>query len=260
MVAYQYAPLPPAAAGNESDIHIRLVKLPPGEKTGQVTCTLIDCPLSQPPEYEAVSYCWGDKHDTAQILCDGRTITVPSNLNDFLLRTRARGYARTLWVDSICINQDNTAEKDSQVAAMRHIYRKAKWTVIWLGKEYEQSTIGLGLAEKLCKAYKDIATPKKAKWYQLFTYSEISAVFGFGQDWVAFFKLFDRPWFMRAWVVQEVAVSTQVWIACGEKSIYVCVFSKPLLLLPDNLCKFQCPSLSKTANFYSIPLPRLRNC
>lgn len=256
MAAYDYVPLPPATAGDEVKIHIWLVNLPPGEKTGQVTCTMIEHPLSQPLEYEAVSYCWGDKNDTAQILCDGGTLAVPSNLNDFLLRTRAEGQDRTLWVDSICIDQENNKpEKASQMAAMRHIYRKAKRTLIWLGKEYDQSTIGLEFAGKLCTAFKNIATPKKAKWYQLFTYSELSAVFGFGQDWVAFFKLFDRPWFTRAWIVQEVVVSTQVWIVCGEKTIYVCIVSQPLFLLPNNLWKFQCSSTSKKVNSCSIPLP-----
>jgi len=111
---------------------------------------------------------------------------------------------------------------------MRHIYRKAKWAVIWLGKEYDQSTMGLEFARKIYTACTSKATQERVKWYQLFTCSEISAVFCFGQKWVAFFKLIDRPWFTRAWIVQEVAVSPQAWIVCGEKSIRVCVFFGPL--------------------------------
>lgn len=227
MAPYVYEPLPSPSPGNaEHDIHIRLVKLPPGEKTGEVSCEIISCPLSDPVEYEAISYSWGHPSEKTNITCDGKTILIPNNLNDFLLRTRALGRTRILWIDSVSINQNDDVEKSSQVAAMRHIYEKSKRALIWLGKEYENSTLALETAEDFCEKYKVIinnntnatqAEKKKRPWYRSRLYEEIISVWD--PKWAAFFSLFDRPYWSRAWIVQEVVVSKDQWVICGDKSI-----------------------------------------
>ena len=222
MDAYVYEDLPAPGAG-EQDIHIRLLKLVPGKKTDQVSCTISIHSLANPPAYEAISYSWGHPDDKTDIKCEGGLITVPNNLNDFLSRTQAKGKERTMWIDSICINQGSPEEKNSQVAAMRHIYKKAKFTVIWLGKEEQDSMLGVNFAKECCEKYrrhlageKDEKAAKKP-WYRLKAYEEFQTVFD--PKWGAFFNLFDRAYWSRAWVVQEVVVSSNSWVVCGDDMI-----------------------------------------
>ena len=38
-----------------------------------------------------------------------------------------------MWIDAICINQSNVAERELKVGLMRDIYQQAEGVVIWLG-------------------------------------------------------------------------------------------------------------------------------
>ena len=211
MNAYQYRPLP------SGDPHIRLIKLHPGPNTGEITCSVFQCVLTEAPEYEAVSYCWGDPEDKTTITCDGKSLQIPSALRPFLLRTRAKGRERSLWIDSICINQLDNKEKAAQVREMHRVYQKAFRTLIWLGQDSNNSTLGLQFALWLHKLSVDTPERRKSIRYKLNKWWECSGLFL--RQWTAFFELFERPWFNRAWTVQEAVLSSCPWILCGDISI-----------------------------------------
>ncbi|KAF4628511.1 hypothetical protein G7Y89_g9641 [Cudoniella acicularis] len=211
MNAYQYQPLP------SGDLRIRLVKLHSGPKTGEITCSVLQCILSETPEYEAVSYCWGNPEDKTTITCDGKSLQVPSTLRPFLLRTRAKGRERILWIDSICINQLDNKEKAAQVREMHKVYQKAMRTLIWLGQDSENSTLGIQFALLLHKLSLDTAEKRKSRWYRLNKVWKCSGIFL--RQWTAFFELLERPWFSRAWIVQEAVLSFYPWILCGDNAI-----------------------------------------
>ena len=65
---------------------------------------------------------------------DGKPFEVQENL------CSARGIlapvdgTSTLWVDAICINQDDTDERNYQVTQMGAIYRSAMQVDVWLAK------------------------------------------------------------------------------------------------------------------------------
>ncbi|KAL9627226.1 MAG: hypothetical protein Q9164_007668, partial [Protoblastenia rupestris] len=218
-VYFQYEPLP---IEGDSGPYVRLVELPPGEKKGEISCSLRTYPLSQSPEYEAVSYCWGDFTNRVQIHCEGRLLSIPSNLYAFLLRTRAKGIKRTLWADAICINQADNSEKTKHVQLMRDVYRRAKRTLIWLGEEYDHSTEGLEFVRHLYNAANNGEAQKPtSSWNAWWPASRRpGSSVSSRSEWRAFFKLLNRPWFTRAWVVQEVVVSSQPIIVCGDKTVH----------------------------------------
>jgi hypothetical protein len=83
--------------------------------------------------YEALSYVWGDRADPREISCNGVSMEVTRNLFDALAAIRLRTASRWLWVDAICINQEDLEERNYQVARMGSIYRKADRVLIWLG-------------------------------------------------------------------------------------------------------------------------------
>ncbi|KAB8201769.1 heterokaryon incompatibility protein-domain-containing protein, partial [Aspergillus parasiticus] len=113
-------PLDPASR------EIRLLTiLPSRESETPIECSLQVAPLDTYPRYEAISYVWGDIREMSDILLDGRTIQVPANVRRILHRLRHRKQRRVIWIDYVCINQDNVAEKNTQVPLMSAIYANA---------------------------------------------------------------------------------------------------------------------------------------
>jgi hypothetical protein len=84
-------------------------------------------------KYEAVSYAWGDPANKIDVLCDGKIIMVTQNLKDALLRFKLKDRSRVVWVDAVCINQNDDVEKGSQVKLMERIYRNATRVCVWPG-------------------------------------------------------------------------------------------------------------------------------
>ena len=134
----RYSPLNPLAK------EIRLIKLHPGTKEDDITCSLIQVSLLDSPRYEAISYCWGDLGEIRSIKveyldssaepCDlTRTssdqtenelfdFNIAASLHDFLSRIRNQHEPRFLWADAICINQGDKSERSHQVNFMRTVY------------------------------------------------------------------------------------------------------------------------------------------
>lgn len=114
---------------------IRLLSLLPG--SGEVTCRLTECPLEDAKgKYKALSYTWkGGTESTQQyIYCeDLGKIGVMPNLHAVLRRLRHATDVVILWIDWLCIDQDNTEERTHQVGMMRDIYANSTEVIIWLG-------------------------------------------------------------------------------------------------------------------------------
>jgi hypothetical protein len=57
--------------------------------------------------------------------------------------------ASKIWVDAICINQEDNAEKSQQVQQMAQIYSKAIGALVWLGDAYEDGELAFDTLERL---------------------------------------------------------------------------------------------------------------
>jgi hypothetical protein len=75
---------------------------------------------------------WAPK-EHRQIEIDGVVVEVRWNLWNALLELRHEQDARTLWIDAICINQDDISERNHQVTQMGTIYKNSVRCVAWLG-------------------------------------------------------------------------------------------------------------------------------
>jgi hypothetical protein len=114
---------------------IRLIKLSPGQRGTPLSCKLLEVQKNKNTAYEAVSYAWG-----APLFCkcildldSNANILITENLFDGLHALRLEDRSRTLWVDAMCIDQTNLAEKIIQIAQMGAIYRDAIRVLVWLG-------------------------------------------------------------------------------------------------------------------------------
>lgn len=131
---------PNSTLHNELDLRqrqIRILRLLPGNRRDPILCTLEIACLGENPDYEALSYAWGDPNICLPILVNGRTVNVTTNLEAALRRLRRRCYDRYLWVDALCINQANEREKTHQVNLMADVYSQTSQALIWLGEYAE---------------------------------------------------------------------------------------------------------------------------
>ena len=79
----------------------RLVELLPGEDGDKVTCSLHTVSWADPPDYEGLSYAWGDPHAEQRVICDGKKLNIGQNLHSALLHLRYSDKPRLLWVDCL---------------------------------------------------------------------------------------------------------------------------------------------------------------
>lgn len=120
----------------QSSYHrIRVLVIGPGHKNAPIHATIetIDLNDQKRAEYAALSYTWGNQPKSEHILIFGEKASVTPNLFNASQHLRSRSSSLTIWVDAICINQSDNAERSSQVAMMDEVYRKCKIVHIWLG-------------------------------------------------------------------------------------------------------------------------------
>lgn len=223
--AYQYEPL------DEAKKEIRLMTLLSGKIDEPIRVVLTTTPfpangISPDPVFEALSYVWGPKENSPQIQVESGqsqgSLSVTQNLAQALPYLRYPDQNRILWIDAICVNQQDLKERSKQVQRMGDIYSHAPRVVIWLGIEEENSSHALGLLSSL-------GTKIKINWNNQ-EISATSAEFHEWADptiplpykeeaWLAIYKLLRRPWFARLWVQQEARLAKEATVRCGNSAI-----------------------------------------
>ncbi|KAF1363441.1 hypothetical protein EJ07DRAFT_162712 [Lizonia empirigonia] len=126
---------------------VRLVHQHPFSETGAEKIS--DTEDDEANVIHSLSYVWGDPRVTTPIDLHGHPFPVTSNLFSALKHLRLRDTERVLWVDALCINQDDNRERSSQVPYMRHIYSQATAVLIFLGEAWEGSNVVIGLIKTL---------------------------------------------------------------------------------------------------------------
>ncbi|KAI3325484.1 heterokaryon incompatibility protein-domain-containing protein [Xylariaceae sp. AK1471] len=180
--------------------------------------------------YTALSYAWGDRRNTHEIKIGSRRLSIGSNLHSALRDLRRRDCPIRLWVDAICINQDDVNERNHQVQQMRNIYSSALETVIYLGDrngghtEFSAWNFLERHATWAMNENRNIDLDRPARM------KERTAFRGELPD--VEIDVLQRPWFRRLWVFQEVVVSKTLSIQCGNRRISWDDFCKILLLSP----------------------------
>jgi hypothetical protein len=103
---------------------IRLLKIHPGLENEPLICSLEPISLDSDAPYTALSYCWGDANDRADIIINGQSVSVTRNLENALRRIRNVDHVAVVWADAVCINQQDAAEKSVQVGMMGSVFSK----------------------------------------------------------------------------------------------------------------------------------------
>ncbi|KAF2431460.1 hypothetical protein EJ08DRAFT_587342, partial [Tothia fuscella] len=183
--------------------------------------------------YEAVSYTWGytwsPSHFSEKLFCDGMTAFLSiTPVVDMMLRHLRKKYrTRRLWIDAVCLNQNDNQEKEVQVQCMDQIYHEAKKVHVWLGSKPENAAtqmfafIRASIIVSEQNQNKPLAVHDPSVLSGSIPSKEIQAVL-------------QLPWFRRRWVLQEVANGHDITIHCGHAKMPWLSFQAGLNLLHEN--------------------------
>ena len=212
MSNFQYDALPEGS--------IRLLKVNGLNSDGRIETSLDPCEITSEPEFYALSYAWGSDVTNKAIVCNGQDLPVTTSVHEALtalgpmLRLNKSGIP--IWIDAVCINQRDDAERGHQVARMDRVYRQAKCVIVWLGKGDEDTDLAMESMSELTMllATSNPTTSFGQEFSKRFDSPEVPpftadpACRGLG-------KLLEREWFSRLWTFQEALLATSMKFVCG---------------------------------------------
>lgn len=219
------------------------------------------------PKFEALSYAWGSGKNCVYIIVQGdfdAKLAVTRNLLEALQHLRDGTQSRTMWIDAVCLNQEDTVEKGLQLPRMRDIYRLAYRVVVWLGPKSKRFRLGRRLDRDkiLALVFEELEyiaaqvevsedgaslwpAPDAIEkdWYRSENLRELAS-----QDYQLTLdglrELLYSWWFRRLWVVQEIQLANKrpgPIMQCGSHTISVSRFQRAI----------ECLNLKTTKDNYS---------
>ncbi|KAK4986681.1 hypothetical protein LTR50_005126 [Elasticomyces elasticus] len=229
----------------------RVLNLHAGEPTDAVHCTLHVCAIHYsgpfPPSqdsryalsvkdarilrYSALSYAWGSTVCGKNILCNGHVVKITNNLYNALRYFRRSDRTLSLWIDQLCIDQSDNDEKSGQVSMMGRIYGFSWNTIVWLGEAQDNSDKALETIENIFYSMRYVTNGRHPP---LEDFERLSIPTPGSALWQDLNLLLGRPWFRRVWVIQEVALSDNVYVRCGHRSLSWHVLSIFALIMKEH--------------------------
>ncbi|TVY90273.1 Heterokaryon incompatibility protein 6,OR allele [Lachnellula willkommii] len=173
---------------------IRLAFLQPGSRDDPIRINLKHTTFADKPKYESLSYTWGSASNVKSIEINSLFVSVRRNLDKALRHFRRKDQERVLWIDAICINQADDAEKSWQVMLMADIYRRAQRVLVWLGiiDEIEHAR-PKGSSRMMARGRENKTPDEKVR------------------DDVEYHRaLCSKPYWTRVWIVQEVGAAADL--------------------------------------------------
>ncbi|KAH8664888.1 heterokaryon incompatibility protein-domain-containing protein [Ilyonectria robusta] len=200
--------------GHIGDDEIRIVELHPANQGSALRWETRVVSLASSPEFEALSYVWGSPLDVVEV--PGSSIKITKSLYAALHRLRLEDETRLLWVDQMCINQNDIKEKASQVQLMRAIYSKCTRCLIWMGQA--DVSCPLSDAAKAVSFLEYLAALNNADDQSSVP---VPAFVTSEHEFLAALKALrtisvqEGPWWRRVWTVQEAIIPRDLLFLWG---------------------------------------------
>jgi hypothetical protein len=241
VVAYNYRSLEDRAFR-----HIRLLVLAPGRPDDTLRGQIKEVSLDEPGlRFSALSYHWGPVKETHGLTTDEGLVGLTGSLYLALQALRDMSSEVTLWVDAICINQNNRQEKRLQIRLMGEIYQHADTVIAWTGSGTESSDRAMEALLQIRTlslrppVWPSTLPPIPTSWAG----KNCPSIEDDAATWEDIALFFERPWFSRVWVVQEVALASRVLVYCGGwrvvwddafEALRICIQERPGFLEDRN--------------------------
>ncbi|KAF2679719.1 HET-domain-containing protein [Lentithecium fluviatile CBS 122367] len=198
--SFEYKPLDYGKAS------IRVLEVLPRRLGAEYTeCLMRHTDLND--EYTCLSYTWGSPTLPSDIIqINGKRFLVRPNLLSFLRVARKKYPSRPLWIDALCIDQENVEERNHQVQQMGQIYARATQVISWLGKTEEDQKF---------LSHEEFTRPSssinKDVLISPVPYQDIPL--GLRMSFLG------NEYWGRAWIIQELVLARQVILASDMKEL-----------------------------------------
>jgi hypothetical protein len=239
LTTYVYSPL-------KGRRYIRLLECTTDSMISEPKYSLVQYELptgTTSSNFEAISYTWGEPkrvsalhfHDEPGI------IGLTANLTEALPHLIAQSHTKRLWIDQLCINQSDNAEKAVQIVLMAEIYAKSPRVIVWLGGADKHTLIcrqwlhaieelipTLGCADRITRGHESY-DPRIRELFLRKTFEDPATDPMFAPAIQAFWQ---RPYFRRVWICQEFILAAELVCLMGHLSFtfhdVVDLFSVPI--------------------------------
>jgi hypothetical protein len=161
---------------------------------------------------------------TCPAVIDNTPVRIPNDLFGALYALSSLPGSPCLWVDALCINQCDGEERRKQSLLMHRIYSVADHVMIWLGPPTDGALEALQtlsqLGWELWSLRKDeqqsidFSSETRAHALSIRLLEDIDDA-----AWGLIRKLFQRPWWRRVWVIQEVVLAKEASVCCGNLAV-----------------------------------------
>lgn len=188
---------------------IRLIRLEPAVTSGRfrkcyesflpqpVHCTIKSFARCKRPPYQALSYAWGPAEPVRAVAIDNHKLTIRKNLYDFLLAAQRNSWIQErMWIDQLCIDQNNMTERSAQVQRMTSTYAEAQEVLIWLGNHGRLGDEIMDAIRRNPREQSDWGTKKEMDYFAR--------------------NIGPNPYWSRLWIAQELHHARAVGIACSN--------------------------------------------
>jgi hypothetical protein len=192
---FTYDSLPPRS--------IRLLHLYPGKPDDPLEGHVSIASLDDELVYEALSYMYGNSDPCFPIRLNGKKHLIAENLSTALHHVRSPDKWLRIWIDAVCINQEDVSERGHQVSMMRQIYTNAALVRIWV---HEPDI------DPDCDAVK--ALQNFAVSYEEADHDCVKALGTSAEFWDPIVPLFSNAYWSRVWIQQEVLNAKEVQVHC----------------------------------------------
>ncbi|OCK90529.1 uncharacterized protein K441DRAFT_578728 [Cenococcum geophilum 1.58] len=199
------------------DAEIRLLIVLPGNGEETLRIVIFHTSIERSDQYQALSYVWGTHLQPQMLSTQAGILDVTPSLHAALRHLRQKKEPVILWVDAICINQNDKKEKAQQIRLLPHIFQRATSVIVFLGQDdrshHAIETLMQIRAKDTSVLWPKCISPIPASW------SDQSIPPHDDRMWGDIIEFFQRPWFRRIWVIQEVVLAAGVRIICGKWNI-----------------------------------------
>ncbi|KAM3083671.1 hypothetical protein ACMFMG_002212 [Clarireedia jacksonii] len=211
---------------------IRLLEIVPGPEEAIIQCNIRNANMTE--AYICLSYTWEPRNPSHDIEINGMSTAVGENLWQFLHAARSVGITRSVWIDTLCINQSYHQEKNHQVALMREIYEKAEHVIIWFGPSH-MDDISKDFLDELKRCALFVSIDPRG----IHTTFEFKAFYNTATAQRAFVKaniarFLSLSYWTRIWIIQEVMLPKVAVVLLGLQEVALAPLALVLVDLVDD--------------------------
>ena len=204
--SFSYKPL--------ADGEIRFIKVPCGRSEHLYSVSNVT--MDETLQFYALSYTWHGQSRSENLICNGTVLKVTPNVRTALTYLSQREACLPVWIDAVCINQEDAMEKSLQIPFMEQIYSNAVKVILWFGVCSPQVDAAIGAVLEIIERKNHLKNRESEDWDP--RKDALLDVLGPNSLlWVGIEYLLCHPWLRRLWVFQEAVLARSIEIQCGPR-------------------------------------------